>query len=388
MLKLDSPLDFNDAVQPTCLPQPNWAPDNDPNNHCFVSGWGTLSYQGNSPDSLQWVEVPAVTNAICNQAYSDSITDAMICAGYAEGGKDSCQGDSGGPFVCLNDDGKATMTGIVSFGSGCAYAGYYGVYARVTKILGWIQTNLVSFEIGLLEFSIDFYQLRKYVFTFQGPHTNNVGVYNISTISSGCEVDSWKDDNYCDDGNNNEECEWDGGDCCGYNVNTEYCIDCECLDPDFDDTSLSTTKSPIIPSGCIKPAWAGDGFCDDINNDEECGWDGGDCCGENVNDLFCVYCDCLDPTYNIATSQNISSNSACYYSYWVNDNYCDDLNNNAVCEWDGGDCCGSDVNTEYCNHCECLDQTQTTSPGSTTTTNITCKFSLNLPPLKLLQSKI
>ena len=154
MLKLDSPLDFNDAVQPTCLPSPDWTPDNDTNNRCFVSGWGTLSYQGDSPDSLQWVEVPAVSNAVCNQAYYDGITDAMICAGYAEGGKDSCQGDSGGPFVCLDNDGKATMTGIVSFGSGCAYAGYYGVYARVTKILGWIQSNLVSLLDGLLKFSI------------------------------------------------------------------------------------------------------------------------------------------------------------------------------------------------------------------------------------------
>ena len=37
---------------------------------------------------------------------------------------------------------------------GCAYAGYYGVYARVTKILGWIQSNLVSLLDGLLKFSI------------------------------------------------------------------------------------------------------------------------------------------------------------------------------------------------------------------------------------------
>ena len=27
------------------------------------------------------------------------------------------------------------------------------------------------------------------------------------------------------------ECTYDGGDCCGPNVNTQYCTECSCLDP-------------------------------------------------------------------------------------------------------------------------------------------------------------
>ena len=46
-----------------------------------------------------------------------------------------------------------------------------------------------------------------------------------------CGSPSYKDDQYCDDENNNCGCEWDGGDCCGINVNTKYCSACECLDP-------------------------------------------------------------------------------------------------------------------------------------------------------------
>ena len=46
-----------------------------------------------------------------------------------------------------------------------------------------------------------------------------------------CGSPQWKGDNYCDDENNNEGCEWDGGDCCGDDVNTTYCSVCECLDP-------------------------------------------------------------------------------------------------------------------------------------------------------------
>ena len=63
-----------------------------------VSGWGTLSSGGSQPGVLHKVDVPAVSNAQCAQAYSQySITNAMLCAGdIANGGVDSCQGDSGG----------------------------------------------------------------------------------------------------------------------------------------------------------------------------------------------------------------------------------------------------------------------------------------------------
>ena len=41
---------------------------------------------------------------------------------------------------------------------------------------------------------------------------------------------------------------------------------------------------------------------------------------------------------------------------WKGDNYCDDENNHPGCEYDGGDCCGDNVNTYYCSACECLEQ--------------------------------
>ena len=106
-----------------------------------------FSLGGSATNNLQYVRVPAITNADCNSAYGGSITDAMICAGYpGVGGKDACQGDSGGPFVC-NDNGNAVIAGVVSWGNGCALADYPGVYARTTTALSWIQSNMVRFLI-------------------------------------------------------------------------------------------------------------------------------------------------------------------------------------------------------------------------------------------------
>ena len=40
---------------------------------------------------------------------------------------------------------------------------------------------------------------------------------------------------------------------------------------------------------------------------------------------------------------------------WIGDAYCDDVNNNVGCYFDGGDCCGPNVNTAYCTDCLCLE---------------------------------
>ena len=52
---------------------------------------------------------------------------------------------------------------------------------------------------------------------------------------------------------------------------------------------------PPPPPGCGSPEYKGDNFCDDENNNAGCEWDGGDCCGDNVNTQYCSVCECLDP---------------------------------------------------------------------------------------------
>ena len=57
-------------------------------------------------------------------------------------------------------------------------------------------------------------------------------------------------------------------------------------------TTTTTTTTTAVPCSMF---FHGDGTCDDINNNMECGYDGGDCCGCDVVTFYCTECQCLDP---------------------------------------------------------------------------------------------
>jgi secreted trypsin-like serine protease len=125
------------------------------NSLATVAGWGgRVGYAPNEgptsdfPDILHKVDLRLTTNAQCNEelgksfdttAVYDSVTDVMICAAIPEGGRGACQGDSGGPLV-VNTGLGVRQVGIVSWGFGCAAAGYPGVYTRVSEFKDWIST--------------------------------------------------------------------------------------------------------------------------------------------------------------------------------------------------------------------------------------------------------
>lgn len=90
-----------------------------------------------SPELLR-VELPLVDVATCRAAYhEDWITDSMLCAGYAAGGKDTCTGDSGGPLL-IESGQRAVQVGITSWGTGCAQPDSYGVYTAIWPYRDWI----------------------------------------------------------------------------------------------------------------------------------------------------------------------------------------------------------------------------------------------------------
>jgi hypothetical protein len=108
-----------------------------------VIGWGNTQENGKLSSQLRQVDVPVVSTALCKVAYP-GLYEGNLCAGLREGGKDSCQGDSGGPLflVGAGPDGSPSyvQSGLVSWGSGCAQAGYYGVYTRLSSFYGWVES--------------------------------------------------------------------------------------------------------------------------------------------------------------------------------------------------------------------------------------------------------
>lgn len=132
------PIAFNDAE--IVIPKDGSQIDS------VTAGWGyTREGAWKLSDILQKVTVPLVSQEECNKAasYNGDITDRMICAGLAAGGKDSCQGDSGGPLVVQdNEKGELVLAGVVSWGAGCARPNKYGVYSKVNSVSQWIKETI------------------------------------------------------------------------------------------------------------------------------------------------------------------------------------------------------------------------------------------------------
>ncbi|XP_047500210.1 trypsin-1-like [Penaeus chinensis] len=125
------------GIKPVCLPSLN---ADFTGRDATVTGWGTTSSGGTQPEVAREVTIPITTRTECQAVYGSSVTQNMICAGLSEGGKDSCQGDSGGPLTVEETDGRHYLAGVVSWGSGCASPGRFGVYTDLPNYINWINS--------------------------------------------------------------------------------------------------------------------------------------------------------------------------------------------------------------------------------------------------------
>ncbi len=144
-------LDGRSAFTPVALAEGTLAPllDETTNTVASVAGWGMVDEFVAAPDGvLRRTEVALVNRGVCNAAdsYDGRVGEGMLCAGWAEGGRDACFGDSGGPLALPAPESAASWSqiGIVSWGDGCARPRRYGIYTSVVDFAPWIRACLVD----------------------------------------------------------------------------------------------------------------------------------------------------------------------------------------------------------------------------------------------------
>jgi len=130
VLELESSLIFNQYVAPIKIASTNPAV----NSHVTVSGWGKERYFASTAAvKTRKASVRVFSNAYCSLLNGiRRVTSTMLCAGVyfpITGGRDACQGDSGGPLFTETEPRQ--LIGVVSWGIGCAFLLYPGVYTRV-----------------------------------------------------------------------------------------------------------------------------------------------------------------------------------------------------------------------------------------------------------------
>ena len=162
--------------------------------------------------------------------------------------------------------------------------------------------------------------------------TGNTGNSNTDTTrrslqSSSSICDQYADyigDGKCHSITNIAECGFDGGDCCEASCNHTDCgihWDYYCMDPSINQ---------YAPNCTVNFQQIGDGLCHAEPNNEECGFDGGDCCESTCVGEKCGQWgyNCKDPAAICEANKDL-----------IGDGKCHTITNIAACNYDGGDCC-------------------------------------------------
>ncbi|XP_066579298.1 serine protease 27 [Amia ocellicauda] len=138
LVELIPPVSYTRYISPVTLAEDD-GDDFSRGWECWSTGWGRNGENDSlpSPNTLQEVQTPVITNIRCKHLRRSNIRDDMLCAGGE--GKGTCKGDSGGPLVCREGKGdKWIQAGITSWGHHCATE-KPGIKTRVSSFRSWIK---------------------------------------------------------------------------------------------------------------------------------------------------------------------------------------------------------------------------------------------------------
>ena len=170
---------------------------------------------------------------------------------------------------------------------------FSGVYARVTTFLTWIKANMETTPAPQPPAPAPQPPA-------PAPQPPAPAPQPPAPAPTTCAIPEYSKDEYCDDENNTPECNYDNGACCTDTSQT-YCTKCECKQnqspapqppaPAPQPPAPAPQPPAPAPTTCAVPQYSTDEFCDDENNTAACNYDNGACCTD-TSQMYCTVCEC------------------------------------------------------------------------------------------------
>jgi hypothetical protein len=201
LIKLSSPVIIGDGTNPpdtktAVIPLVPAAIGSLAGTNAWATGWGRTSTGGSTSSELREVQLPIISNSVCNARYGGTITGNMLCAGYDAGGKSTCFGDSGGPLIVWNATSlQYELAGITSFvpAFGCAVSYYPPGFTRVSQFGSWVNNYILdpavlTYPTQSLDIGTDYDPI------YQWEKATDITYYHLYVSGpKGVVIDQWYD---------------------------------------------------------------------------------------------------------------------------------------------------------------------------------------------------
>lgn len=149
LLRLKTPLKFNETINRVVLPGPDY--DLDYNSEACVAGFGWTRANDATNRHLYAICAPIMSTESCSR-YSNkrNYMDPFICI-HRPNFKftATCKGDSGSGLTKKLDNGEFLLLGILSISTACDKGGSPEFFARIAYFDNWIKTTMKYSRIDL-----------------------------------------------------------------------------------------------------------------------------------------------------------------------------------------------------------------------------------------------